>query len=91
MLPLLSGKSFSQARSVNDVGQIVGRATSSDFTADVPVLWSAGRVQPLPEMDEPPGGWTEAFRINEGGMVVGWHQVDGKFSPLAWLPRPTRS
>src|SRR6478609_5343821 len=57
------GRSFSEARAINNRGTIVGE---SEGTA---VVWDAGRIQVL---DAPGTDSSIAAAINNGGVVAGW-------------------
>ncbi len=61
-LPLLPGARAGQAYGLNNRGQIVGAIEN------VPVLWSGGKVVPLPTFG---GNFNFAKAVNERGQIVG--------------------
>ncbi len=87
-LPVLPDSSTSYAQKVNNSGQIVGGAfTSDNYRA---VLWQNGAVY---DLGFPPNGgfdYSFAYGINNQGFIVGAADgPDGHIHPFLWTPTTT--
>src|SRR5205809_187104 len=60
--------SFSHARAVNELGQIVGESTNDDFRNPRATLWENGTMTDLGSLG---GGTAFANDVNEAGQIVG--------------------
>ena len=60
--------SFSHARAVNELGQIVGESTNDDFRNPRATLWENGTMTDLGNLG---GGEAFANDVNEAGQIVG--------------------
>ncbi len=60
--------SFSHARAVNELGQIVGESTNDDFRNPHATLWENGTMTDLGSLG---GGTAFANDVNEAGQIVG--------------------
>lgn len=69
-LGLLPGFAYSQANSINNAGQIVGRMTSADQMTDTAVLWYSGGVSDLNPLLSPSYNLNNALSINAYGQVL---------------------
>jgi len=83
MVPLAPGYSYSRAEAVNDNGQVVGTAQSSDGV-DHAFLWSASAG--MVDLGHLPGDVSaEAYAINGSGQVVGTsNDANGDTHPFFW-------
>jgi uncharacterized membrane protein len=70
----LPGERFSSARSINDVGQIVGRS------GDHAVIWTSGVISDLNDLIPPDSRWVLGFAtgINNAGQIVGQGRIGGQ-------------
>jgi len=80
-LPTLGGNNGS-ASDINNRGQIAGSAETAvadpgcpTYKTSLPVLWEAGKAQPLPTVGSDPDG--VAFAINNRGQAVGYSGLTG--------------
>lgn len=90
-LGTLSGAHISDARGINDKGQVVGSSTSSGIESDIShaFLYSGGSMLDLNDLLPSGSGWTlaEAFDINDLGQIVGNGSINGETH--AFLMTPT--
>lgn len=64
-----SGSTYSEAKSINNAGQVVGWAYTADLSAAGAILWADGAMTDLATL---PGVTTSyAYGINNAGQVVG--------------------
>jgi len=81
------GGSDSEARGINNNGQVVGWANTYGVTLRHAFLWYNG-MNDLGAL--PDGALSEAFAINDAGQVVGWSCTEGytTWHAFLWLPEP---
>lgn len=74
------GLTFSEAKSINDLGQIVGFATNVSGLSQRAFLWDDGVQTDLNSLIDPGLGWTltTAESINQRGDIVGWGTFGGQ-------------
>jgi probable HAF family extracellular repeat protein len=90
------GLTFSEARSINDLGQIVGFATNISGFAQRAFLWENGVLVDLNDWIDPSLGWTlrSAESINNRGDIVGWGTFGGQtraYMLINTVPEPSAS
>ncbi len=80
---------FSQARGINNAGQIVGEA-NVDWSTTHAVLWQGGEMIDLNTRISPGSGWelASAAAISENGYIVGYAFVEGEFGAHGFLLTP---
>lgn len=73
------GRTFSEAKDINDAGQIVGSATNTAGLPQRAFLWQGGTMFDLNSFIDAASGFTLATAegINERGDIVGWGTVAG--------------
>lgn len=71
--------SSSEARDVNDLGQVVGWSHAHNTFNRHAFLFEAGLMRDLNDLIAPGSGWEleEAYAINERGQIVGYGQYQG--------------
>lgn len=74
----------SWAQDINNLGQVVGRASTRTSGARA-VLWQQGQVVDLGSLRSAPGGWNDARAINDAGQVVGMSDTSTSSSYRAFL------
>lgn len=75
-----SGATASQARAINNRGQIVGDFSDSSALLH-PFLWESGAFTALPQG---PSGRSGALAISDSGIIVGYIPGDGGSQPAMW-------
>lgn len=67
------GGSFSVARDINNLGEVVGGALTEGDDAFHAFLYKQDRLVDLNDLLDPSGGWelVQAVSINDGGEIVG--------------------
>jgi probable HAF family extracellular repeat protein len=83
LLPGLSNSNaFSEARDINEVGQVVGSSMDPNV-GQVAVIWESGNVSRLPA--HPDGGTSIAIAINNVGQAIGEVSLPGRgIVPVYW-------
>lgn len=73
------GRTFSEAKDINDAGQVVGYATNIAGSPQRAFIWQAGNLLDLNSLVDPASGFTllSAEGINDRGDIVGWGTVGG--------------
>jgi probable HAF family extracellular repeat protein len=73
------GRTFSEAKDINEGGQIVGFASNISGAAQLAWLWDDGQMLDLNGLIDPESGWTllSAEAINDRGDIVGYGMIDG--------------
>jgi len=86
------GLTFAEAKSINDLGQIVGFATNISGLTQRAFLWENGVQTDLNTLIDPDLGWTltTAESINNRGDIVGWGSFGGQTRAymLVNIPEP---
>ncbi len=82
-----AGSSYGYARSINNLGQIVGAMGDTPDNARA-TLWSGGIVADLGSMG---GESSDALSINDHGQIVGFVRKDYNVSSVAWQIAPSGS
>lgn len=79
-LPLSSDLVLPAPAAINDSGDVVGSAWTSNYAATRAVLWRNGQLIPLATFN------SRAFGINKAGQIVGEGQIngDGRTRALLW-------
>jgi len=74
------GRTFSEAKAINDAGQIVGFVTNISGSPQRAFLYQAGAMVDLNTFIDVASGFTLATAegINDRGDIVGWGMVDGQ-------------
>lgn len=73
------GGSRSRANDVNESGLVVGwsnRTGETHHRRRHPVVWEDNSIRDLGFDVPSPGGWGEAWAVNDAGQVVGYYQVE---------------
>ena len=80
----LPGAFNSEARAINESGDIVGRSSFESFETQA-FLWKMEEEElvPLPFLEEGPG-YAEAFDVNDRRQVVGTMRVSGRVHAVLW-------
>ena len=83
-LGTLRGHVSSEARAINENGAIAGSSTSSSGTHRA-VFWASPTSSPV-NLGHLGGGWSEAWGINDAGIVVGRSGLigDEQFGAFRW-------
>lgn len=73
------GRTFSEAKDINDAGQVVGNATNISGSPQRAFLWQGGTMLDLNSFIDAASGFTLATAegINDRGDIVGWGTVGG--------------
>ena len=74
------GLTFSEAKDVNDAGQVVGFATNISGFPQRAFLWENGTMIDLNDLIDTNSGWvlTTAESINSRGDIAGWGTFNGQ-------------
>jgi probable HAF family extracellular repeat protein len=87
------GRTFSEAKDINDLGQIVGFATSISGSPQAAWLWDDGVMTDLNTLISADSGWTllSAEGINDHGDIVGFGIFGGvtRAFLLTEVPEPS--
>lgn len=87
------GRTFSEAKDINEDGQIVGFATNISGSPQLAWLWDDGQILDLNSLIDPESGWTllSAEAINDHGDIVGYGMINGVTHAflLTAIPAPT--
>jgi probable HAF family extracellular repeat protein len=75
------GGTYSEANSINNIGQIVGYADTSTGVKQAS-LWQPGSTTPIALG----GGSSDAFSINNNGQIVGYFITGGTQHAALWQP-----
>ena len=68
------GGNQSDARSINDNGQVVGNSFVADNSKTQAILWEDSRIINLNDLIPANSGWdlSGAVSINNAGQIIGW-------------------
>lgn len=73
------GGTYSAANSINNAGQVVGYATTSNNVYRA-FLWQQNRMIDLGTLDGKPNSTSSAYRINNYGLIVGYSTTTSNYS-----------
>lgn len=81
----------SEARDVNNLGQVVGWSHAHNTFNRHAFLFDSGVLKDLNDLIDPGTGWEleEAYAINDSGRIVGYGHVQGYLRGFLLVPRTT--
>ncbi len=84
------GRTFAEAKDVNDAGQIVGFVTNISGLSDRAFLWENGVMTDLNDLLPANSGWVlrSAEGINEQGWITGFGTFNGATRAFVLVPEP---
>lgn len=84
------GRTFAEAKDVNDAGQIVGFVTNISGLSDRAFLWENGVMTDLNDLLPANSGWVlrSAEGINEQGWITGFGTFNGVTRAFVLVPEP---
>ncbi|UCE59897.1 MAG: hypothetical protein JSU63_20935 [Phycisphaerales bacterium] len=88
-LGAIDGFPKTYAWDMNDSGQIVGYASTSDGTLSHAFLYTGGNLYDLNDLLETEHSWeylTVAFAINNVGQIAGYGRIDGQYRAFVLTP-----
>ncbi|MFB2894297.1 hypothetical protein ACE1CI_15410 [Aerosakkonemataceae cyanobacterium BLCC-F50] len=81
------GGSYSEANSINNLGQIVG-TSGLNYNSRSAVIWEENTIYDLNESIDPNSGWqlTSALKINNQGQIIGNGYLNDKLASFLLTP-----